>query len=65
MSDIQYAEGDVIEYRDFLGDLRVVRVELKEDDIKNGMPGFDGTVVSGPEKSESVWGYDYQIERKR
>jgi hypothetical protein len=38
-----------------------VRVLERLRDVKRGRPGFDGTVVSGPEKGKDVWGYDDQI----
>src|SRR2546421_5652419 len=34
-------------------------------DVKHGRPGFSGVVVSGPEKGNPVWGYDYQIVELR
>lgn len=55
-----YGVGDVIEYRPFGGGTRRVLVDLVEDDIKNGRPGFDGRVVGS---NASVWGYDEQITR--
>ena len=54
---INYKVGDVIRYRSFGGDIRTVRVEGKEEDIKNGYPGFFGTDSEGG----GVWGYDNQI----
>lgn len=59
---MEYNVGDTITYRAFGGVLRVVRVEEKDPDIKNGQPGFDGTVIEGPDAGMSVWGYDDQIE---
>jgi len=59
-----YGEGDLIEYQTFGGGTRIVRVEAREEDIKNGSPGFDGIVVGGSaEYGASVWGYDDQITR--
>lgn len=55
-----YNVGDVIEYRTFGGDIRRVRVTFKSDDIKNGLPGFDGDLVNG---KGTFWGYDDQIVR--
>ena len=49
--------------------LRVVRVQTKERDIKNGRPGFDGVVLHHVEEAIAqldqnlVWGYDDQITR--
>lgn len=61
---MQYNIGSVIVYRSFGGSRRTVKVENMEDDIKNGRPGFDGTlIVNGEETDEGVWGYDSQIER--
>ena len=36
-------------------------IEYAEEGIKNGKPGFDGTVISGKEKGQQVWGYDADI----
>ncbi len=58
---MEYEAGDVIVYRPFGGGLRRVRVEERLADVKRGRPGFDGVVVSGPEKGQPVWGYDDQI----
>lgn len=62
---MDYEAGDVIVYRTFGGGLRRVRVLERLADLKRGRPGFDGTVVSGPEKGLSVWGYDDQIVNLR
>ncbi len=58
---MDYEAGDVIAYRTFGGGLRRVRVLERLSNVKHGRPGFDGIVVSGPEKGHDVWGYDYQI----
>ena len=58
---IDYSVGDTIMYYAFGDEARNVRVTNKEADVKNGRPGFDGIVVSGPETGQSVWGYDDQI----
>ena len=55
-----YNVGDTIVYHS--GTRRVVLVDEKESDIKNGQPGFGGVVTEGPDKGMSVWGYDSQIE---
>ena len=55
-----YGEGSIIEYRNFGDELVRVRVERREDDIKNGRPGFDGTGI-GLAFGLRVWGYDDQI----
>ena len=52
---IEYNVGDVIEYQPFAGPRRIVTVENKEDNIKNGYSGFDAV--------EGYWGYDDQIIR--
>jgi hypothetical protein len=52
-----YRAGSRITYRPFGGGIRIVVVEEREDDIKNGRPGFVGKTTSG----EDVWGYDDQI----
>lgn len=58
---MDYEAGDMIVYRTSGGGLRRVRVLERLRDVKRGRPGFDGTVVSGPEKGLDVWGYDDQI----
>jgi len=60
-----YQEGDVIAYRTFgNGPPRLVEVESKEEDVKNGRPGFSGTCIAGgADAGMSVWGYDHQITR--
>ncbi|MGH8975472.1 MAG: hypothetical protein ACRD0C_19980 [Acidimicrobiia bacterium] len=58
---MDYEAGDVIVYQTFGGGLRRVKVERRLSNVKRGQPGFDGTVVSGPEKGMPVWGYDDQI----
>jgi hypothetical protein len=47
-----YAVGDTIEYSAFGGVRRTVLVTNREEEIKNGRPGFDGITTEG----ESVWG---------
>jgi hypothetical protein len=58
---MDYKVGDEIVYETFLGNRRRVLVTDREDDIKNGRPGFDGVQVGGSEAGEEVWGYDDQI----
>jgi hypothetical protein len=58
---MDYKVGDEIVYETFLGNRRRVLVTDREDDIKNGRPGFDGVIRSGGEAGEEVWGYDDQI----
>lgn len=63
-SYVSYDVGDTITYTTFGGhQSRTVRVTHKEDDIKNGRPGFDGVVILGPETDLEVWGYDDQITK--
>jgi hypothetical protein len=57
---MDYNVGDTIEYSPFGGGTRQVIVKTKEDDVKNGQPGFDGVLSDG---SMAVWGYDHQITR--
>ncbi len=57
----KYEIGDVIVYQTFDGSTRSVVVQMKDEDIKNGYPGFDGHIVGDP--SNTVWGYDDQIIR--
>ena len=56
---MKYKVGNIIKQRTFLGTHRYVKVTAKHDDIKNGKPGFDGHVLG--DKTETVWGYDYQV----
>lgn len=64
-----YKIGDIISYNAFGGLKRTVLVEDREDEIKNGRPGFSGKLVGSdhkplPEKDGmGVWGYDSQIVR--
>ena len=53
--------GDTLQYRAFGGELRTVIVDGVESDIKNGRPGFDGTIIEGADRGRTVWGYDSQI----
>jgi hypothetical protein len=58
-----YEAGDVIEYTAFGRLTRVAAVEERDPEIKNGQPGFYGSVTGGPENGLWVWGYDDQITR--
>ena len=62
---IDYTKGSVIEYEAFGGVRRRVKVKAVKRDVKNGLPGFDGTIVSSPAgdlpSGQPVWGYDSQI----
>jgi hypothetical protein len=60
MTNFDYSVGDVIEYAAFGGEIRRVRVTVKDDDVKNGAPGFEGTMV---DSGMGVWGYNDQITR--
>lgn len=56
--------GDVIEYAAFGGEKRIVRIEHLEEDVKNGLPGFDGVQIDMPIGDDwKVWGYCDQILR--
>lgn len=57
---MDYKVGDTVVYASADGQ-RSILVDDKDPDIKNGRPGFGGTVVRGPLKGMSVWGYDEQI----
>ena len=37
------------------------KIEYDPDGIKNGKPGFEGTIISGKEKGREAWGYDTDI----
>ena len=56
---VSYNEGDTIAYRNNAGELVTVVVDYKDDDIKRGEPGFEGTTANG----RQVWGYDNQVVR--
>lgn len=58
-----YDVGSIIFYDAFGGTCRKVRVTLRDENIKNGRPGFDGVIVGGPDEGLTVWGYDDQITR--
>lgn len=58
---MNYNEGSVIQYSPFGGGTRTVLVDEKSSDIKNGRPGFGGTLVDAADGPVSVWGYDSQI----
>lgn len=64
-----YEVGDEVAYRTSGGELRYVRVDLKDEDIKDGSAGFEGVIVSsdvrGERPGESVWGYDSYIQSVR
>ena len=55
---MDYSVGDTIVYYTFGGLYRTVVVTYRDEDIKNGHPGFDGVMV---DTGEDVWGYDDQI----
>lgn len=55
---MDYKIGDTVTYRTFMGGTRTVTVTNREDDVKNGLPGFDGIIE---ETGETVWGMDNQI----
>lgn len=64
MFKVNYNVGDIIQYRTFSGTVRSVLVEEKDDDVKNGRPGFAGRNVSAsPGDAPHVWGYDADIIR--
>ena len=68
MSNYDYQEGSIIEYKTFTGEIRRILVQCREDDIKNGRPGFDGVEVGVTDNvingvTCGVWGYDSQIVR--
>jgi hypothetical protein len=54
--EIEYQVGDTVEYTPMGGGSRIVVVTDKDDNIKNGRPGFEAL-------TEGVWGYDDQIVR--
>jgi len=56
---MDYEVGDTIEYRTLGGSTRVCVVEYRDEDIKDGYPGFDAIMADG----DTVWGYDSDIVR--
>lgn len=60
-----YGPGDVVLYRTIDGRLRYCRVDNRMDDVKNGKPGFDGSVCDSvgfvPYDQGGCWGYDSDI----
>ncbi len=50
--------GQIVIYRNHLGDDKMVRVSYVDDDIKNGRPGFEGYCLAS---DTMYWGYDDQI----
>lgn len=56
---MNYSVGDIISYKTFMDNVRMVVVTEKHADIKNGQRGFDGHMVGDP--TDTVWGYDRQI----
>jgi len=54
---MHYDIGDTVTYQPFGGGERTVLVTEKAD-IKDGRPGFGGTMSNG---QPEVWGYDDQI----
>lgn len=64
MNSHDYQVGDIVTYLALGGGTRRVRVDEKDEQIKNGEPGFDGTVLGSTAPGEyplTVWGYDRQI----
>ncbi len=61
---MDYKRGDVIIYEPFGGGERMVLVTMRENDIKNGHPGFEGLILENYEvNGDAAWGYDDQIIR--
>lgn len=60
---MDYRENSIIEYSPFGGGTRRVRVTNVEDEVKNGMPGFDGDLLDGEIVVGQVWGYSDQVTR--
>jgi hypothetical protein len=58
-----YKVGDIVTQHLGGNETRDVVVTDREDNVKNGRPGFSGHVVGKP--SLTVWGYDDQIRRVR
>lgn len=55
------SEGTTITFRPMGGmNLKVVITEVAQD-IKNSRPGFEGTIIQGPRRGQTVWGYADQV----
>lgn len=52
---MEYREGSTIRVNNEL-----VLVTTKDDDIKNGEPGFEGRVLENNERM--IWNYDSEID---
>lgn len=62
---MKYYVGDIIQYNSY-GEIREVLVLKKYKDVKNGEPGFEGTLLTyngnyPKSGGYDVWGYDHQI----
>jgi hypothetical protein len=55
---MNYKVGDTVSFEPNGGGIETGVITLKDDDIKNGRPGFDIKKIDG----EMMWGYDYQIK---
>lgn len=57
--------NDTVTYEDFGGYRRTVIVTDVYKDIKNGQPGFNGTILSSTNvhdhTGDGCWGYTYQV----
>ena len=61
-----YKVGSIVTYNTWGDTPRQVTIDLRMNDIKNGEPGFDGTIVGSGKDGNApytVWGYDDQIVR--
>lgn len=62
-----YSLGSIVEYTTTAGCARTVRVTNRTDDVKHGLPGFDGIEVDSvtledlPGPYNGAWGYDEDI----
>jgi len=62
----EYCVGSTLTYLTWGNTPRQVTIDLRMNDIKNGKPGFEGTVIGSGNDGfapETVWGYDNQIVR--
>ena len=65
---VRYKIGDVVEQRICEGMTRFVLVQSRENDIKNGRPGFSGVGCDAEGNLDppdplfdGYWGYDYEV----
>ena len=56
-----YKVGDIITYWNNASETIRLKVKEREEDVKNGHPGFYGQIIDVEGADGQVWGYDYQV----